>query len=104
MLPKQTKQRRCQNAAALPEWSGGESNNLGEGIERVENNVSRVRNPGCGGRVKRVNTKTHLCLILKLKGRHSVMGSLHFGKTTQMFIEMHLFTVCVLLQFTFYVL
>lgn len=86
---------------ALPEWSGGESNNLGDGMERVGNNVRKVRNPRCGGRVKRVNTKTHLCLILKLKGSHGVMGSLHFGKTTQMFNEMHLFTLCVLLQFPF---
>lgn len=84
-----------------PEWSGGESNNLREGMERVGNNVSRVRNPGCGGRVKSVNTKTHLCLILKLKGKHSVVGSMHFGKTSQMFNDMHPFIVCVLLQFPF---
>lgn len=66
MLQKQTKQRRCQNT--LPEWSSGESNKLGEGKKRAGNNVSRVKNLGCGVRVKRVNTKTHLCLILKLKG------------------------------------
>lgn len=80
MLQKQTNQRRCQNTMALPEWTGGESNNLGEGMDRLGNNVSRVRNPGCGGRVKRVNTKTYLYWILKLKGGHSIVGSLHFGK------------------------
>lgn len=93
MLEKKTKQRRCHNT--LLEWSSAESNNLGEGMKRAGNNVSRVRNLGCGGRVKRVNTKTHLCLILKLKGGHSVVWSLHFGKTTKIFIKILFFVVCV---------
>lgn len=68
MLQKQTNHRRCQNTTSHPEWTVEESNNLGEGMQKVRNNVSRVRKPGCGGTVKRVNTKTHLSLILDIKG------------------------------------
>lgn len=98
MLQKQTNQRRCQNTMALPEWTGGESNNLGEGMDRLGNNVSRVRNPGCGGRVKRVNTKTYLCwklLNTQIKGRPQHCGVIALWKTTQMFIKMHLFAVSI---------